>query len=42
MSVAAVAMRTDTAQLESVAERIRGVIDKALGPVTRPASEQPA
>ena len=42
VSVAAVAMRTDTAQLESVAERLRAAIEKDLGPVTRPAGESPA
>jgi hypothetical protein len=35
-------MRTDVARLEEVAERIRSVIEKALGPVTRPALEQSA
>ncbi len=38
ISVSAVAMRTDTERLEAVAERIRSVIETALGPVTRPAA----
>jgi IclR family acetate operon transcriptional repressor len=37
VSVSAVAMRTDVERLEAVAERIRAVIEGALGPVTRPA-----
>ena len=41
VSVSAVAMRTDVTRLEAVAERIRSAIEKALGPVTRPAIEQP-
>jgi IclR family transcriptional regulator, acetate operon repressor len=41
ISVSAVAMRTDVARLEAVAGRIRSALEKALGPVTRPASEQP-
>jgi IclR family acetate operon transcriptional repressor len=42
VSVSAVAMRTDVARLEAVAERIRAAIEKALGPVTRPAARKPA
>jgi IclR family transcriptional regulator, acetate operon repressor len=42
ISVAAVAMRTDVARLEAVAERIRSAIEKALGPVTRPPTAQQA
>jgi IclR family acetate operon transcriptional repressor len=42
VSVSAVAMRTDVARLEAVAERIRSVIEEALGPVTRPAMGQSA
>jgi IclR family acetate operon transcriptional repressor len=42
ISVAAVAMRTDLARLEAVAERIRSAIEKALGPVTRPPVEEQA
>jgi IclR family transcriptional regulator, acetate operon repressor len=43
ISVAAVAMRTDVGKLESAAGRIRSAIEKALGPVTRPAVvERPA
>jgi IclR family transcriptional regulator, acetate operon repressor len=42
VSVSAVAMRTDVARLEAVAERIRAAIEKALGPVTRPAVGEPA
>jgi DNA-binding IclR family transcriptional regulator len=41
ISVSAVAMRIDVARLEAVAGRIRSALEKALGPVTRPASEQP-
>ena len=41
ISVSAVAMRTDVARLEAVAGRIRSALEKALGPVTRPAIEQP-
>jgi IclR family transcriptional regulator, acetate operon repressor len=40
ISVSAVAMRTDVERLEAVAERIRAKIEKALGPVTRPAVDR--
>ena len=32
-------MRTDVERLEAVAERIRSMIEDALGPVTRPVDE---
>ena len=41
VSVSAVAMRTDVERLEAVAEPMRSAIEDALGPVTRPAAEQP-